>query len=186
MLSRNLIFKEVIIIEPKFWRDDRGCFYESYKKSELEEFVGHEINFVQKNESCSGYGVIRGLHYQLAPTAQAKLVSVNFGKVLDVIVDIRKNSETFRKHISIELTANSATQIYIPQGFAHGFVTLSEKSNFCYMVDNYYHKESERGIAYNDKMLNIDWKIEPKEIVLSKKDRSLPSLEQIDGFVAQD
>ena len=182
MLSKNNKFKDIIIIEPKIWSDSRGYFFESYKKSELEEFAGHEINFVQKNESQSSYGVIRGLHYQVAPKAQAKLVSVSYGRVLDVIVDIRKDSETFGQHISIVLSAEIGKQIYIPKGFAHGFVTLSKKSVFSYMVDNYYAKGSEQGIAHNDKTLNIDWKINPEQILLSEKDKKLPSLKEIIRF----
>ena len=179
MFSKNINFPDIIIIEPKIWSDNRGHFFESYKKSDLEEFVGHEINFVQKNESQSKYGVIRGLHYQVAPKAQAKLVSVSYGIVLDVIVDIRKESKTYGQHISIELCAEAGKQIYIPKGFAHGFVTLSKQSNFSYMVDNDYHPDSERGIKYNDEALNIDWKVKPEEIILSEKDKKSSSLKEI-------
>ncbi len=182
MFSKNEIFPDIIIIEPKIWSDNRGHFFESYKKSELEDIAGHQINFVQKNESQSSYGVVRGLHYQSPPNAQAKLVSVSYGRVLDVVVDIRKDSETFGQHISIELNAETGKQIYIPKGFAHGFVTLTEKSVFSYMVDNYYNPDSEKGIQYNDETLNIDWKVNPEDIILSEKDGKLPSLEEINGF----
>ena len=162
---------DVFIMEPILFGDERGYFYESYKQSEFEKHIG-KINFVQDNESKSSFGVLRGLHYQLPPFAQSKLVRVLKGKVLDVAVDIRKESPTFGKHIAVELSEDNKRQLFIPRGFAHGFVTLSEEAVFSYKCDNYYNKESEASIVFNDKTLDIDWQISEKEMLLSEKDIS--------------
>ena len=167
---------DVIIIEPKVFSDERGYFFESFKQNELNEFLGYDVNFCQNNESKSTYGVLRGLHYQEPPFAQAKLVRVIQGSVLDVAVDIRIGSPTFGKHVAIELSEENKKQLFIPKGFAHGFVVLSKTAIFCYKVDNYYDIESDRGIAYNDQNLKIDWKIKNQDLKISNKDIRLPFL----------
>ncbi|MDA9272980.1 dTDP-4-dehydrorhamnose 3,5-epimerase [Flavobacteriaceae bacterium] len=170
---------DVIIIEPQIFSDERGYFFESFKQNELNEFLGYDVNFCQDNESKSTYGVLRGLHYQELPFAQAKLVRVIQGCVLDVAVDIRKNSSAFGKHVAIELNDQNKRQLFIPRGFAHGFVVLSKTAIFSYKVDNYYDIESERGIAYNDPNLKIDWKINVEDLKISEKDSQYPLLSLI-------
>ena len=165
---------DVIIIEPKVFSDERGYFFESFKQNELNEFLGYDVNFCQDNESKSTYGVLRGLHYQESPFAQAKLVRVIQGCVLDVAVDIRKNSSTFGKHVAIELNDQNKRQLFIPRGFAHGFIVLSKTAIFSYKVDNYYNREFDRGIAFDDKVLDINWRIKKSEIKISKKDNYHP------------
>ena len=164
---------DVIIIEHGVFTDERGYFFESFKQNELNEFLGYNVMFCQENESKSTYGVLRGLHYQESPFAQAKLVRVIQGGVLDVAVDIRQDSPTFGKHISIELNDQNKKQLFIPRGFAHGFVVLSETAVFAYKVDNYYNKESDRGIAFNDPGLGIDWKIDNQDLQISNKDLNM-------------
>ena len=173
---------EVIIIEPKVFSDERGYFFESFRQDKLEEFLGYKINFCQDNESKSKRGVLRGLHYQLPPFAQTKLVRVIKGNVLDIAVDIRKGSPTFGKYVSVELTEDNKKQLFIPRGFAHGFLVLSEEAIFSYKVDNYYSKEYDRGIAYNDKALGIDWKIANEELILSQKDKTQQLLNEAEIF----
>jgi dTDP-4-dehydrorhamnose 3,5-epimerase len=165
--------KDLYIIEPRVFKDERGYFFESYNKKKFEE-AGLQYDFVQDNQSKSQYGVIRGLHYQLAPFAQAKLVRVLEGKVLDVVVDIRKNSPTFGKTFSIELSADNFRQLLVPRGFAHGFSVLSETAIFAYKCDNIYNKSAERGILYNDTQLNINWKIPINKAIISEKDKINP------------
>jgi dTDP-4-dehydrorhamnose 3,5-epimerase len=166
---------DVFIIEPQLLGDERGYFSETFKEKELSDFLGHPIHFCQDNESKSSFGVLRGLHFQLPPFAQSKLVRVIQGSVLDVAVDIRKNSPTFGKHVSIELNDQNKKQLFIPRGFAHGFVVLSEYATFSYKVDNYYSPESDRGIAFDDPELNIDWKLSIEELQLSEKDKKQPA-----------
>ena len=166
---------DLFVLEPRIFTDSRGFFYESYNESTL-RVNGIDIDFVQDNQSYSTYGVLRGLHYQLHPYAQTKLVRVIRGRVLDVAVDLRKSSPTFGKHFSIELNADNKLQLLIPQGFAHGFVVLSEEADFLYKCDQYYNKASEGGILFNDPELNIDWKIPSSDIILSDKDAELPLL----------
>ena len=161
---------DVIIIEPKVFSDERGYFFESFKQNELEEFLGYDVNFCQDNESMSSYGVLRGLHYQEPPFEQAKLVRVIQGSVLDVAVDIRQDSPTFGKYISIELSEENKKQLFIPRGFAHGFVVLSENAVFSYKADNYYSRDFERGIAYNDPNIGINWKLK-SNLIISERDR---------------
>ena len=168
---------DIIIIEPEVFTDERGYFFESFKQNELNEFLGYHVMFCQENESKSTYGVIRGLHYQEPPFAQAKLVRVIQGSVLDVAVDIRKNSSTFGKHVAIELNDQNKKQLFIPRGFAHGFVTLSETSVFSYKVDNYFMSNFDKGIAYNDPRLGINWKINVQDIQISFKDKNHKRLE---------
>jgi dTDP-4-dehydrorhamnose 3,5-epimerase len=177
---------DVIIIEPAVHGDERGYFVETYRHDKLEEFLGYKINFVQDNESKSSYGVLRGLHYQLAPAAQTKLVRVIQGKVLDVAVDIRKGSETFGQHVAVELTAENKKQLFVPRGFAHGFVVLEDETIFAYKVDNYYSPENDRGVAFNDKSIGVDWRIESSELKLSEKDTKQPLLNTADLFSVTD
>lgn len=164
------------IIQPRVFEDERGFFYESYSERIFSE-NGIPYKFVQDNHSKSTYGVLRGLHYQLPPYAQTKLVRVIKGSVLDVAVDIRKGSPTYLQHVAIELSAENKTQLLIPQGFAHGFVVLSEEVEFLYKCDNFYHKASEGGIIFNDTSLGIDWKIPEGDIILSQKDLENPTAE---------
>lgn len=169
----------LIIIEPIVFEDDRGNFCEAYKEETLNDYLGYKINFCQDNEAKSSYGVLRGLHYQIPPYSQSKLVRVNQGSILDVAVDIRKDSRTFGEHYAIELNDKNKKQLFIPNGFAHGYVVLSKSAVVTYKVDNPYNKESEGGLAYNDPMLKIDWKIDSQDISLSKKDLSQPFLKRL-------
>ncbi len=170
--------EDVIIIEPKVHGDDRGYFVETFRADKLEEFLGYKLNFGQDNESKSSKGVLRGLHYQLPPHAQTKLVRVIQGRVLDVAVDIRKNSPTFGQYVAVELNAENKKQLLIPRGFAHGFVVLEDNTIFAYKVDNYYSPECDRGIAFDDENLNIDWILKKEELNLSAKDKVQPKLNE--------
>ena len=173
---------DVIIIEPKVHGDERGYFVETYRADKLEAFLGYKINFCQDNESKSSRGVLRGLHYQLHPAAQTKLVRVIQGRVLDVAVDIRKDSPTFGKHVCVELTAENKRQLLVPRGFAHGFVVLEDDTIFAYKVDNYYSPQNDRGIAFDDTVLGIDWKISKEELLLSEKDSKQPKLSETEDI----
>jgi dTDP-4-dehydrorhamnose 3,5-epimerase len=164
----------LLIFEPKVFEDSRGYFFEAYNEQIFSE-AGIKMKFVQDNQSKSGYGVIRGLHFQMNPFAQTKLVRVLEGKILDVAVDIRKNSPTYGKHFSIELSAENKKQLYVPAGFAHGFSVLSQTAIVLYKCDAFYNKESEGGILYNDPFLAIDWKIPAGKEIISDKDKFLPS-----------
>lgn len=168
----------MIIIEPRIFKDDRGYFFESFSQREFEEKVC-KTTFVQDNESKSGYGVLRGLHFQKPPFAQSKLVRVIKGAVLDVAVDIRKGSPTFGQYVSVELTGDNHRQFFIPRGFAHGFSVLSEEVIFQYKCDNFYSPQSEGAIAWNDPDLNIDWRIPVEEVILSEKDSKHPKLKDL-------
>ena len=170
--------EDVVIIEPKVHGDDRGYFVETFRADKLEEFLGFKLNFGQDNESKSSKGVLRGLHYQLPPHAQTKLVRVIQGRVLDVAVDIRRNSPTFGQHVAVELSAENKKQLLVPRGFAHGFVVLEDDTIFAYKVDNYYSPECDRGIAFDDKSLNIDWILKKEELKLSDKDTKQPKLNE--------
>ena len=177
------VISDVFLIEPNLLSDNRGYFLETFRKDLLEDAIGYKINFVQDNESKSTKGVLRGLHYQLYPCAQSKLVRVIEGSVLDVVVDLRKSSKTFGKHLSIVLSSENNFQLFIPRGFAHGFVVLSDEAIFSYKVDNYYSREHERGIAYNDKNLVINWQLPLQKLKLSEKDKNYPLLsETLDLF----
>ena len=167
---------DVVLIEPTVHGDNRGYFVETFRQDLFEEAVGYQINFIQDNESKSTKGVLRGLHYQLPPYTQAKLVRIIEGSVLDVAVDIRKSSPTFGQHVAVELTAENKRQLFVPHGFAHGFVVLSDSATFTYKVDNYYEPEYDRGIAFDDKDLVIDWQLPLEILQLSEKDKSLPNL----------
>jgi dTDP-4-dehydrorhamnose 3,5-epimerase len=168
---------DVILIEPTLIEDSRGYFFETFRQDLLNQAIGYNVEFIQENESKSNKGVLRGLHYQLAPFSQAKLVKVLEGSVLDVVVDIRRSSSTFGKHISFELTSENKRQLFVPQGFAHGFVVLSKSATFSYKVDNYYSPENERGIAFDDESLGIDWRLTKNLIQLSYKDKNNPRLD---------
>ena len=159
----------VVIIEPRIFKDSRGYFFESYSKKEFDEKVA-KVEFVQDNESCSTYGVMRGLHFQRPPFAQAKLVRCVKGAVLDVAVDIRKGSPTYGQHVAVELSEDNHRQFFIPRGFAHGFAVLSDIAVFQYKCDNYYHPEADGGISILDENFGIDWMIDPSKAVLSDKD----------------
>lgn len=163
----------VVIIEPKIFRDSRGYFFESFSQREFEEKVC-KVNFVQDNESMSSYGVMRGLHFQRPPFTQAKLVRCVRGAVLDVAVDIRKDSPTYGQHVAVELTEDNHCQMFIPHGFAHGFSVLSETAVFQYKCDQFYHPESDAGISILDKSLGIDWRIPTDKAILSDKDTRHP------------
>jgi len=162
----------LLIIEPNIFEDTRGYFFETYNKKIYKE-AGIEADFVQDNESLSSFGVIRGLHYQLNPYAQAKLVRVIKGRVLDVAVDLRKGSPTFGKWVAIELSEENKKQFYIPRGFAHGFSVLSQTAIFSYKCDNSYNKNAERGIVYKDEFLKINWQIPENKMIISEKDKLL-------------
>lgn len=173
MIVHKTNIPDLLIIEPKVFGDDRGYFFESWNQNRAEE-NGIDFSPVQHNESSSAYGVIRGLHYQLKPYAQTKVVRVIRGKVLDVAVDLRKNSPTFGKHFSVMLSEYNKRQFFIPKGFAHGFSVLSEFAIFSYMCDDFYNPEYERGIKFNDNFLNIDWNIPVDKIIASEKDQTNP------------
>ncbi|WP_320908006.1 dTDP-4-dehydrorhamnose 3,5-epimerase [Bacteroides nordii] len=171
----------VVIIEPRLFKDERGYFFESFNQREFEEKIC-KTTFVQDNESKSGYGVIRGLHYQKPPFAQSKLVRVIKGAVLDVAVDIRKGSPTFGQHVAVELTEENHRQFFIPRGFAHGFSVLSEEVIFQYKCDEFYHPEAEGAIAWNDAELGIDWKIPLEKVLVSEKDSKHLRLKNINDL----
>ncbi|MGZ8545978.1 MAG: dTDP-4-dehydrorhamnose 3,5-epimerase [Sulfuricurvum sp.] len=173
---------DVIIIDPKVHGDTRGYFVETFRADKLEAFLGFQIPFCQDNESSSTYGVLRGLHYQLPPHAQTKLVRVIEGEVLDVAVDIREGSPTFGHHVAVHLSGENKRQLLIPRGFAHAFVVLSETCTFAYKVDNYYSVECDRGIAFNDPALAIDWIVEQEKMQLSAKDTAQPLFANADLF----
>ncbi|HEY6504236.1 MAG TPA: dTDP-4-dehydrorhamnose 3,5-epimerase [Chitinophagaceae bacterium] len=166
-------FPGLLVFEPKIFGDSRGYFLESYNEKNFTE-RGIHLKFVQDNESCSAYGVIRGLHYQLPPYEQVKLIRVIEGAILDVVVDVRKGSPSYGKSFSLELTGENKKQLFIPAGFAHGFSVLSERAVVLYKCDKFYNKEAEGGICYNDPQLNIDWKIPGDKAVVSDKDKILP------------
>ena len=173
---------DVIICEPTIRGDERGYFAETFRQDKLEEFLGFNIHFCQDNESKSTVGVLRGLHYQLPPFAQTKLVRVIKGEVLDIAVDIRKGSPTFGQHVSLILTEDNKKQLFIPKGFAHGFVVLSEEAVFAYKVDNYYNPACDRGIAFDDASLGIDWQLPKNESQLSPKDTQQPLFKNAEYF----
>ena len=169
--------KGCFILEPAVFTDERGYFFESFNKERFNGAVGSTINFVQDNQSYSSRGVVRALHYQIGEHAQAKLVRVVSGVVLDVAVDLRKDSATFGEHFAVELSYENRKQLFIPRGFGHGFAVLSDTAEFFYKCDNYYNKEAEGGIAFNDPTLNIDWKLPIEQLLVSEKDAILPTLE---------
>lgn len=169
-----------VILVPKVFTDDRGYFFESYSKRQFEEAVGQTVDFVQDNESRSTKGVMRGLHFQLPPFTQAKLVRCVEGAVLDVAVDLRKGSPTYGRHVAVELTADNHFQFFVPRGFAHGFAVLSDVAVFQYKCDNYYAPQADGGISILDSSLGIDWRIDPAKAILSEKDLRHPYLKDFD------
>ena len=173
---------DVVIIEPKIHGDDRGYFVETYRKDRLEGFIGYAIDFCQDNESKSKKGVLRGLHYQLPPFAQTKLVRVIKGKVLDVAVDIRKGSPTFGQYVAVELSETNKRQLLVPRGFAHGFLVLEDETIFAYKVDSYYSPECDRGIAFDDPDIAIQWPLPKEQLLLSDKDTLQPKLRETDDL----
>ena len=179
MRATETKLKGCFIIEPAVFKDNRGYFFESFNQSKFEELTGQSGHFVQDNQSASTYGVLRGLHFQKGEHAQAKLVRVLEGAVLDVAVDLRPESETYGQWISVELTAENNLQLYVPRGFAHGFSVLTEQAVFAYKCDNNYNKQAEGGLKYNDPDLNIDWGIPEDKVNLSEKDLILPFLKDI-------
>ena len=166
--------EDLLIFEPQVWEDERGYFYESFNANTFKS-AGINSQFVQDNQAKSSYGVLRGLHYQTGEFAQAKLVRVISGKVLDVAVDLRPDSKTYGKSFSIILSAENKKQLFVPRGFAHGYAVLSETAEFFYKCDNFYHKEAEGGLIFNDEHLSIDWQLQAKDIVLSEKDKLQPA-----------
>ena len=182
MKFNKTIIEGVIIIEPTVFGDERGYFSETFRQDLFEDFLGFRVGFCQDNESKSSFGVLRGLHYQLPPFAQSKLVRVIEGKVLDVAVDIRKGSPTFGKHVAVELSGENKQQLFIPRGFAHGFLVLSDFAIFSYKVDNYYSPNHDRGLAFDDQSLGIDWRLPLESLKLSPKDSNQPRLSDIEYF----
>ena len=169
--------KGCFILEPKIIKDERGYFMESFNEKTFQDGVGQKVTFVQDNQSFSTKGVLRGLHYQCGAHAQAKLVRVLDGEVLDVAVDLRPNSETYGQYEAVLLSGENQTQIFVPRGFAHGFLVLSETATFFYKCDNFYNKESEGGLMYNDNTVNIDWNFPIQDLIISDKDKVLPNLQ---------
>ena len=182
MIFTRTSIPDVIMINPILHGDDRGYFIETFREDKLEEFIGYKVSFCQDNESKSDKGVLRGLHYQLPPHTQTKLIRVITGSILDVAVDIRKGSATFGQYVSAELSAKNRRQLFIPEGFAHGFVVLSENATVVYKVDKFYSPEYDMGIAFDDQAIGIDWKIEKKQLQLSQKDTKQPLLKDADLF----
>jgi len=175
MKATETRLKGCFILEPRVFKDERGYFFETFNSNTFNEVTGTNTSFVQDNESYSTKGVLRGLHYQTGEHAQAKLVRVVKGKVLDVAVDNRKDSKTYGEYVAVELTEVNKKQLFVPRGFAHGFVVLSETAIFSYKCDNFYNKASEGGIIYNDESLNIDWQLPKSELIISEKDIILPT-----------
>ena len=173
MEYKETAIKGVFVIEPKVFQDTRGYFMEAWKQAEFEEHIG-KVNFVQDNESKSCFGVLRGLHFQKGEYCQAKLVRVIKGRVLDVAVDMRKSSPTFGQHVMVELSEDNKRQFFIPRGFAHGFLVLSEEAIFTYKVDNVYAPQADSGVRWNDPQLNIQWPIDPQQVQTSAKDLEQP------------
>lgn len=173
---------DVLIFEPKVFGDDRGFFFESFNHQQFEAAIGHQVTFVQDNHSKSSRGVLRGLHYQLPPHAQGKLVRCVAGEVFDVAVDIRKSSPTFGQWVGVRLSGENKRQLWIPEGFAHGFVTLSDTAEFLYKATNYYCAASDCGIQWNDNILAVEWPIESLKLTLSDKDKQQPTFDKAEYF----
>ncbi len=172
----------VLVIEPQVWGDSRGYFMETFSERDFAAKTGIEATFVQDNESCSKKGVLRGLHFQKSPYAQAKLVRVVRGRVMDVAVDLRRQSPTFGKYVAMELSGENHRQMFIPKGFAHGYVVLEDDTVFQYKCDEFYHPEAEGGIAWNDPQIGVEWGVEEGDVILSEKDKNRQTLSQICEF----
>lgn len=181
MIFTEQKIKGVWIIEPKVFADNRGYFMEAFKQNEFEEHIG-KVNFIQDNESKSTFGVLRGLHYQKGEFSQAKLVRVIKGAVIDVAVDIRKSSPTFGQHVAVLLSEENKRQLFIPRGFAHGFLVKSDEAIFTYKVDNLYAPQADAGIMFNDPTIGIDWDIPSEQMILSEKDKKHPFLKDAEVF----
>lgn len=179
MQATETKLKGCFIIQPNIFKDERGYFFESYNKQKFDTAIGNDVNFIQDNQAYSTFGVLRGLHFQAGDFAQAKLVRVLQGKVLDVAVDIRKGSETYGQHVAVELSDENMTQLFVPRGFAHGYIVLSDTAVFSYKVDNVYSKKNEGGIMWNDPEVNINWIVNEQDIILSEKDRKLMLLKNL-------
>ena len=177
MIFTETKLKGCFILEPKIIKDERGYFMESFNEKTFQEGIGQKVTFVQDNQSFSTRGVLRGLHYQSGEHAQAKLVRVLQGEVLDVAVDLRPNSETYGQYEAVLLSSENQKQFFVPRGFAHGFLVLSETATFFYKCDNFYNKESEGGLIYNDETVNINWDFPIQELIISEKDQGLPNLQ---------
>lgn len=175
MKAEETHLKGVYVFSPTVFEDQRGYFYESFNTSTFKKLTGLDVNFVQDNQSKSSRGVLRGLHFQVGDYEQAKLVRVIKGKVLDVCVDLRPNSPTFKQYFSVELTEENKKQLFVPRGFAHGFLVLEDDTIFSYKCDNYYHKDSERGLIFNDPSIGINWDFPEDELIISEKDKILPT-----------
>lgn len=173
----NTSLEDCFIIEPSVFEDKRGYFLETFNQKKFNDLLGRNIDFVQDNEAFSSKGVLRGLHYQVGNDAQAKLVRVIKGSVLDVCVDVRKTSKTFGQYVAIELSEENKKQLFVPRGFAHGYIVLSDSAIFAYKCDNFYNKAAEGGIIYNDPTLNIDWRLPSNQFIVSEKDIVLPKIE---------
>jgi dTDP-4-dehydrorhamnose 3,5-epimerase len=172
--------EDVLLIKPKVFGDERGYFVETFRQDKFEQEIGYKVEFIQDNESKSTKGVLRGLHFQLPPYAQSKLVRVIEGKVLDVAVDIRQGSSTYGQYVTAVLSSENKHQLFVPRGFAHGFVVLSDTAIFSYKVDNYYSPENDRGLAFDDEQLSIDWKLPIEQLQLSDKDQKQPKLANLE------
>lgn len=179
MQIQQTSLKDCYILEPTVFGDDRGYFFESYNKKQFDSLLGQSVDFIQDNEAFSKKGALRGLHFQKGEHAQAKLVRVTQGKVIDVAVDLRPDSATFLKHVAVELSSENKKQLFVPRGFAHGYVVLSETAVFNYKCDNWYNKASEGGVIYNDQDLNIDWVIDSSQFIISEKDKILPTIKEL-------
>lgn len=171
--------QDCLLITPRIFKDERGIFFETFNQKEFTKATGLQVDFVQDNQSVSKFGVLRGLHFQTGKYAQAKLVRVMEGKVLDVVVDLRKDASSFGKTFSVILDAEQHQQLFVPRGCAHGFITLSERSVFAYKCDNYYDQASESGIIYNDATLAIDWHLQEEDFIISEKDVELPTFKEV-------
>ncbi len=182
MTVHPTFIEDLYVIEPKVFNDERGFFYEFFNQKVFEQLTGQKTGFVQDNLAQSRKGVLRGFHFQKEPYAQTKLVSVLNGAVLDVVVDLRKNSKTYKQHFSIILSAENKKQLFIPRGFAHAYLSLEDDSLFFYKIDNFYHPESEAGIRFDDPDLNIDWQYDLSKLILSDKDRNLPYLKNMNDL----
>jgi len=170
----------LVLLKPRAFKDHRGYFFEKYNQQTFNKLLGRQVHFVQDNQSLSAKGVLRGLHYQIDPMAQAKLVSVLNGRVIDIVVDLRKGSPTFGQHYAVELNDQENNQLFVPRGFAHGFVALEENTRLFYKCDNFYDKDLERGIAWNDPALGFDWQLPPNQLIISEKDQQHPVLANAD------
>jgi len=176
------VIPNILVIEPQSHSDERGYFIETFRQDKLEDALGFNVNFVQDNESKSSKGVLRGLHFQLAPHAQSKLVRVIEGSVLDVAVDIRRGSPSFGQHVAIKLSDVNKKQMFVPRGFAHGYIVLTDTATFAYKVDNYYSPECERGLAFDDTDLSINWLLSKDQLLLSDKDTQQPRLAELTEY----